>query len=323
MKSSSSKLLIAFTCTLLGASPCIAFAKAAPIAVGSLRAKSFDADPVVMLPGNPFYGIIGTFDLVKESVSGDKLTTRTALLNRYAARLVRTFEVNAKDERLVLRALKDYQGAAYQYAMMITRLDEEAFSDEVVDQVSMTFATHLRLVDEAIEWKPLTNAHKAILSDVSERLTKATVAVLEERISAEVFADILTTDSSEKALVEKIRTAEVINLVAKAAARVSSNDVATALLEKRSVLLSTIVQSIVPPVAVATTMMVTPAETRSFKAELAASTVSATSEISELKQFAGSSAERLQTVLFLLDTPSLRDNQDLIDLKNLLLIRAF
>lgn len=324
MKSFSSRLIVFMTCASTLGAPLACFAKAAPLAIGSLRAKSFDADPVVMLPGNPFYGIIGTFDIVKESVSGDKLATRTALLNRYAARLLRTYEINAKDERIVLRALKDYQGSAYQYAMTVTRLDGDAFEDELQQQVGLTLATHLRLVDEAIEWKQFTNAHKALLSDINERLTTATVSVLEKNIPADVFATMLINESGEKALVEKIRTAEVINIVAKAAARLNSNEVAKMLLEKRSELLTTLVAP-VSPEPVFATMMTASTETRSMKASepVAPQPASTSADIAELKQFAGSSAERLQTVLFLLDTPSLRDNQDLIDLKNLLLIRAF
>jgi hypothetical protein len=124
-------------------------------------------------------------------------------------------------------------------------------------------------------------------------LTNSAVFALKGPLPISAFIERASKESSDKSITEQIRTAEILSIIAKACAKHEEDDLAKALLEKRAEILSDV------------------------------SKIVTSENISDIKNSAGSSAERLQTVLFLLDSPELRNNQTLVDFKNLLLIRAF
>ncbi len=270
-------------------------AKTKPMAPGSSTTDMFGVEQVTFVRSNPFFRLVRVVDDIKSSFADDKLASRTLLLNQYAARLLKTYEVSPKNDKLTLEALRDYQLANYQYGLTLSHFNWSAAGDKLGLSAGIvtTFMSNLRLVDEMTGWSNLSNAHQAVLGDVKERMSSVAVAEIESVIGSEKFVSIATEGLSEKAPVEQLRTAEVFDLIAREAAFKGSNQVATTLLEQRAAILTRI----------------------AIQGGLAL--------VSQIGSAAGSSGERLQTVLFLLNSPELAGNQQLIDLKNLLLIRAF
>ena len=274
------------------------------IAVGSITIEQLGVDEPAIVVSNPFYPIKSLMRDVSTSLNiskVSKVTARANTLNDKAAELLKIRTVAPANEKLLNRAINEYQTAVYQYGFALGRLSADGIDGQVTLQLQKLVATtalaHLRLVDDLLA-SALPNGEQAVLVDVADRLADATVRSLAASPNID-FRAIFKSESPEVADSDSLfRQAEAVSVLARRSAIAGANTIAQDLLLLRGELLTT--------GAAAFT------ETNS-KLTLA----------DELLLLSGSKNERLQSILYLLGTKQFDGNQSLINARNQLLIQVF
>ncbi len=300
MKKSFIKIAAACSCVSLLAAPFCANAKTNVLAMGSVTTQTFGVPYVAITAGNPFYDLTKTFGEVKDYFSsGDpvnRLTIETDNLNQVGAELIAAYQINPKGNKMMVKALTNYQREIYNYALALSHVSPTDIADQdssISEVISLTIAHHLRFIDDMGGWQFKTNAQVALLRDISDKMNTTSVATLSSLVGDAAFINSLTERVGDQSITEQIRTAETLNILAKAVANSGNNVVAKELLDARTTIL------------------------------LALTNANVAEVVSVLASTAGSPTERLQTVLFLVSQPAFATSSALIDLKNQLLIKAF
>ncbi len=267
------------------------------LAVGSMTTQTFGFDRIAIIPGNPFYNVGKMFGNVKDYFSSDdalsRLETETNRVNEVAAELVTAYQVGSKNNKLMLKALSEYQQAVYAYAIALSHVTVSDLSPAAQATISTTIAHHSRFIDDISGWQLRTNAQAVVLRDLAEKMNSVTVLAFNSLIKSDLFLAKATEGLTTKSAIEQIRTAETLNVLAKAAANSGNTTIAKELLDVRTQILQTV------------------------------ATQNQSEVVAGLGSIAGSASERLQTILFLSNTTQLQNNAALVDLKNQLLIKAF
>lgn len=298
-------VLIKTACTVsfcaVTLAPVFAVARTKAVAVNAVTNQMLGVPEAAIIPRNPFYGIYKAFGTVKGSLLTDnfsRLNAHEELLNRRGAELLKTYAVLSKNQEAVLEAFTEYQRQLYSYTLVLNKVvatASEATPENLtsIDHVAVTVVRHSRFIDDMFGWPNLSNAHRAILTDLDDRFGSVSVSAVINLIGTQRFITLATEGVLEQPFSEQVRTCEMLSVLAKHAARKGDNDLAQKLLGARRDILTSFAQNAAPE------------------------------NISEIATLAGSRTERLQTVLLLLDMPQLRESSDLIDLKNQLLIQVF
>lgn len=312
--------------------PFTAFAQA-PNARGAVTIAVLGVEKPAVIVSNPFYGMTDMFRGMKDSFASgnvNKLLVRIDTLNRKAAELLKMREVAPGNNRLTSKALSEYQVAVYQYSFAAGKLQaaDLASNDttrDLAQTLVQTAIIHLRLIDELLA-TAVQSSDKAVLTDILESFTDANIRLFDEVIGIDSVRLQLpvTGDMTE------VRIAEMLSLLAKRAATLGTTDLAQTFLSMRASLLDTI----------ALRLAATPSAPEQFSAKIAqVATFAAPAAVSmamsapttqvdeqafmELSQLAGGSAERAQTLSYLLSRPELLQNESLMALRNGLLMEVF
>jgi hypothetical protein len=280
--------------------PALCLAKSPVAVIASSNTMTFGVESVAIIANNPLYGLKSTVGWVKgyfaPSDPKEKTLSEVSRLDQSAAELVKASQVGPKNAKLMLKAMTEYQIAVYNFTIALSK--SSLSSDQQPDEnfargISQAIIRHARFIDEMNGWKYLTNAHQALLRDITDRFEISATTAIETLIGAQHFLTIANQDIASLSVPDQIRLAEVFSVLAKAAAHNQDDELARLLLTARIDLLASIASS------------------------------SSEEVVSTLSSIAGSESERLQTAAFFLTTNELKENQQLVDLRNQLLIKMF
>jgi hypothetical protein len=303
---------------------------AAEYSVGGVSRKDIGVNEPAFIVSNPLYGMIDTVRGVNDSfVIGrlDKLTSRLKIIDRKSAELIKMRDIAPDNARLLNRAIKEYQGSIYQFnvaAAKLTSADliDDSEADPFIDTILNSTLIHLRLIDELLA-SSVTTTDIAILSDMFDRFADTSV---------KLFIDVFGFDSVRLRLADRsveglaaVREAEMFGVLAKHAADFDDTTAAQQLLSLRAQILDTFASKLSSPSA--TPVAKLSAGIATFAAGITHSSApeSSVDEVvfDEFSRLVGGQAERIQTISYLLSRPELLSNQQLIDLRNGLLIQVF
>lgn len=303
---------------------------AAEYSVGGVSRKDIGVSEPAFIVSNPLYGMIDTVRGVNDSfVIGrlDKLASRLKIIDRKSAELIKMRDVAPDNARLLNRAIKEYQGAIYQFnvaAAKLTSADliDDSEADAFIDTILNSTLIHLRLIDELLA-SSVTTTDIAILSDMFDRFADTSV---------KLFIDVFGFDSVRLRLADRsveglaaVREAEMFGVLAKHAVDFDDTTAAQQLLSLRAQILDTFASKLSSPSTAPVAKL--SAGIATFAAGVAHSSdpESSVDEVifDEFSRLVGGQAERIQTISYLLSRPELLSNQQLIDLRNGLLIQVF
>ena len=329
MSISFKQLLLSCVCTSTACLILPAAAAAAGIR-GGVDIQALGVDEPAILASNPFYGLTDSVRGMSVKFTSDKVGKTLALitqLNRKAAELIKMRAVAPEKSKLISKALSVYQLAAYQYSFAALRLTPaDIAADERGAKLSSALfdaaLLHVRFVDELLSESP-SLADQAVLTDIVSRLGETNVRLFTETIGLEstklLIAELPTDD-----LIQTIRNAEALALLAKRAALLKQTEAAQTFSAMRENLLDAAVPAIVAaPAAKSAGESLARVATFAVSAALPLPPAGASQEsIALLSELAGSHSERIQTISYLLTKDGLAGNPELVSLRNQFLIEV-
>jgi hypothetical protein len=287
---------------------------------------------------NPFYSFTDTMRGIKDTfVYGtiSKVQARISLINRKAAELLKMRQVAPGNAKLLSRALAEYQLATYQYALAANQLTSEEVlasdeADALMDTITATTFLHMRLIDERIA-ESTNNADQAVLGELRDRFADTSIRLFTEvfglsSVKVRLVNLGLAGAENEESFdaLTAIRNAEMFSTLAKRSFALEKTAEATAFLAIRAELLDAVASSLAVhvPASQALSKAVSRAATSLLSIAAEAPTVDG-ALFEGLQALAGSKAERVQTLSYLLNTKSLQQSAELTSLRNGLLLEVF
>ncbi len=306
-------------------------ASAAEYSIGGVSRKDIGVSEPAFIVSNPLYGMIDTVRDVKESfVVGrlDKVSSRLKLIDRKAAELIKMRDIAPDNARLLKRAISEYQTAIYQFNVAANKLTSsdllnDAGADAFIDAILNSTLIHLRLIDELLA-SSVTTTDVAILGDMFDHFADTSV---------KLFIDVFGFDSVKLRLTERsthglaaVREAEMFGVLARHAADFGYTTAAQQLLGLRAQILDSFASELGAVSNTGPTAKMS-ASIASFAAGVTRSAAPAAtideSAFDDFSRLVGGQAERIQTISYLLSRPELLSNQQLVNLRNSLLIQVF
>lgn len=265
--------------------PLVVSGKVRVMTPGALTPSSFAVTGV--LATNPFYRFIGTASYFKERVASDKLEARSEITNEYASRLLRSYQVNAKNEKLMNTALVDYEASAASYKeALLARLQSDSKNLNTEDHFVLCMK-HLRLADEVQGWGELSVAQRGLMANTGESFSSLAIALLNGASDVESQLSAYSDLASGKApLSEQLRIAESFIVLAESAMW-KDEPALVAAASRRA-------QEVITKIASAPEMEV----------------------VKVFSEAAGSSKTRFESLSLLLAMPDYAENETLLYLKN-------
>ncbi len=296
------------------------------IAYGAVNVQAFGVAEPAILASNPFYGLSDLVRDMQESFASGRLgkaQAKLATLNLKAAQLLKIRSVAPDNTKSIVKALSEYQLAVYQYTIAAARLTGDDFktSDAAADFVNSGLV-NLRFIDDLLAASQ-TSADQALLSEIFDRLAQGTVKLFVDDIGlTAVRLQISGAPISDPFIA--VRTAEMIAALAKAATVLEYTDAAQELMALRISLLDAVAgvlaggqDGAAAPKLLSASLSLMPAAPNTPVSHLQLD------QVSQLNILAGSAAERIQTLSYLLSTKEFAQDSDLITLRNQLLIKIF
>jgi hypothetical protein len=331
MKSLASKIVLSLSISALivPAGFVVARTSKNSTTYGAVTVPALGVDEPAILASNPFYGLTDLVRGMKDSFASGRLnkaSVKLDTLNLKAAQLLKIRSIAPDNTKSITKALNEYQLASYQYTIALARLTADDFKGEdaagAVSEFINSSLVNLRFIDDLLATTQ-TNSEQALLGEVFERLAQGTVKLFVDVIG---FANVrvhiignLPTDS-----LIAIRNAEMIAGLAKEATAMGYTDAAQEFMSLRVSLLDDIADALVgghagatAPKLMSASLSLMPPAPNTPVSHLQAN------QISEFSILAGSAAERIQTLSYLLSTEQLAQDTDLIALRNQLLIKVF
>lgn len=254
--------------------------------LGSLAPSSFAITGV--LATNPFYRLVGTASYFKQRVASDKLEASSEIANEYASRLLRSYQVNAKNEKLMNTALVDYEASVASYKeALLAKLSEKDGSVTTQEHLTLCLK-HLRLADEVQSWKEIGVAQKGLVANIGDTFSVLAIALLgsDNEVQASLINEYRDVALTKATVAEQLRLAETLTLLAQAATWKN-----------------------VPSIA---------STSSAAAGEVFTKFASAPEQevLKTLTDAVGSKAVRYQSVVFILELAPFAANQELLDLKS-------
>jgi hypothetical protein len=191
--------------------PFVASGKIKYSAAGSIAPSAFAVTGV--LANNPFYRFVGTASYFKEKVAKDKLEARGEIMNEYASRLLRSYQVNAKNEKLINKALVDYESSVASYRdALLFKLENEKEAVNIEEHFSICMK-HLRLIDEVGGWKELGSAQQGLAANIGDTFGELVIKLLESsEVSNTILSSYRDVALTRATISEQLRLAETLNV---------------------------------------------------------------------------------------------------------------
>lgn len=295
----TTRAIISLACAGLLIVPTFCAAKASKeqIARAEVTFDTLRVAKPTFLVSNPFYGLTDLVRGMKVTMASDRINKTAALLeqlDRKAAELIQTKSVAPDSNRLINLAITEYQLAVYQYSNSLSRfasadLGSDSRGADFINNAVTSGIVNLRLIDELLATSQPSD--QAALIDMLERLADANVKLFNDVIGFDSVRVRVLADAGTDASAD-VRTAEMFALLTKRAAALGLSDAAQQAANIRGTLLSGVAEHF-------------------DEANI------------DFVTLAGSHAEHLQTISYLLGTATLSQNTELMNLRNRFVFEVF